>query len=240
MTLMVLQFKTLRAIPAILIMCAAVGLAGCGAAESANAITERTIVRLTPPPQSGREATPISREVRIVRAQVPEGAGMGVQEQEEEERVSATPVVFVTPVEEPRITSPYGRRSDPFHGRTRMHRGVDFGGETGTPIYAAASGRALMAGYCDRGTGNCVVLQHRSEWRTQYFHLDEVAIRAGERVQTGQLIGYMGATGRATGPHLHFQVSHRGEDVDPMEVLGPTDVPGTNIAEIRATEPSSN
>ena len=85
MTLMVLQFKTLRAIPAILIMCAAVGLAGCGAAESANAITERTIVRLTPPPQSGREATPISREVRIVRAQVPEGAGMGVQEQEEEE-----------------------------------------------------------------------------------------------------------------------------------------------------------
>lgn len=128
---------------------------------------------------------------------------------------------FLIPVAEPEVTSHFGMRSDPINpSRRRMHRGVDLRGATGTPVLATASGRALMAGYCDRGTGNCVVIEHAHGWRSQYFHLDEVHIRAGQAVSQGDRIGDIGATGRATGPHLHFQLGREGAAEDPMPLMG--------------------
>ncbi|MBN1947284.1 MAG: M23 family metallopeptidase [Bradymonadales bacterium] len=128
---------------------------------------------------------------------------------------------FLLPLTEPRITSPFGWRRDPFRRRQRrMHRGTDFGAPSGTPVYATASGIAIMAGWCDANTGNCVVIVHPNGWRSQYFHLERVDIRCGRKVVRGQQIGAVGSTGRSTGPHLHFQLSQGGEDVDPMTVIG--------------------
>lgn len=128
---------------------------------------------------------------------------------------------FALPVADPVITSPFGMRDDPIRrGRRRMHRGVDLRGATGTPVYATASGVALMAGYCDRGTGNCVVIEHPYGWRSQYFHMNAVHIRAGQTVEQGEHIGDIGSTGRSTGPHLHFQLGREGEAVDPMTLIG--------------------
>ena len=129
---------------------------------------------------------------------------------------------FIFPIAVADITSSYGMRIDPLdRSRRRMHRGTDFRGASGTPVYATEAGQALMAGYCDGGTGNCVVLEHANGWRSQYFHLSTVHIRAGSRVARGDHIGDVGSTGRSTGPHLHFQLSRNGADVDPMEHLEP-------------------
>jgi len=129
--------------------------------------------------------------------------------------------VWTVPVANPRVTSPFGPRIDPITGQAgRMHRGTDYGGATGTPIYATGSGRVLMAGWCDRGTGNCVVIEHEGGWRSQYFHMDTVTIRAGTRVAQGEQIGTIGSTGRSTGPHLHFQVGRDGTAVDPELIFG--------------------
>jgi len=121
---------------------------------------------------------------------------------------------------ERRITSYFGMRRDPIHGRMRMHRGVDYGAPTGSPVYATASGRALMAGYCDRGTGNCVVIEHANGWRSQYFHLNAVHIPVNAEVSRGDHIGDVGSTGRATGPHLHFQIGQSGQAIDPLDLIG--------------------
>ncbi|MFT4703440.1 MAG: murein DD-endopeptidase MepM/ murein hydrolase activator NlpD [Bradymonadia bacterium] len=130
--------------------------------------------------------------------------------------------IWQVPVRDPRVTSRFGPRIDPITGeRGRMHRGTDYGHPTGTPIYAPASGRVILAGYCDRGTGNCIVLEHTNGWRSQYFHLSEVSIRSGEEVRQGELMGEIGSTGRSTGPHLHFQVGPPGGGaVDPETILG--------------------
>jgi murein DD-endopeptidase MepM/ murein hydrolase activator NlpD len=128
---------------------------------------------------------------------------------------------FAVPVAEPSVTSGYGMRRDPLRPRRRrMHRGVDYRGEPGTPVYATASGRAVMAGWCDRGTGNCIVLDHPHGWRSQYFHLSRVRIANGDWVEQGQHIGDIGSTGRSTGPHLHFQLGRDGHAVDPEELYG--------------------
>jgi murein DD-endopeptidase MepM/ murein hydrolase activator NlpD len=128
--------------------------------------------------------------------------------------------LWSVPVRDPRVTSRFGPRVDPITGRAgRMHRGVDYGGPTGTPVYATASGRVLMAGWCDRGTGNCIVIDHGNGWRSQYFHLSAVRARAGARVAQGEEIGAIGSTGRSTGPHLHFQVGVDGVAIDPERLF---------------------
>lgn len=129
--------------------------------------------------------------------------------------------VWVHPVSNPRVTSGFGPRTHPVTGqRGRMHRGVDFGGPTGTPVVAPASGRVVAAGWCDRSTGNCIVIDHANGWRSQYFHLSRVDVRPGATVTQGQQIGAIGSTGRSTGPHLHFQVGRDGQAVDPMGLFG--------------------
>jgi murein DD-endopeptidase MepM/ murein hydrolase activator NlpD len=127
--------------------------------------------------------------------------------------------IFQPPLHHIEVTSPFGPRWHPILGENRMHRGVDFAGGRNTVVISAASGIALMAGYCGPGEGNCVVIEHSDGWKSQYFHLSRVLVVSGAEITQGMEIGYVGATGRATGPHLHFQLSHNGEAVDPMTLI---------------------
>ncbi len=127
---------------------------------------------------------------------------------------------WLTPLEEPRVTSVFGMRVHPVTHRRRMHRGIDYGAPTGTPVLATATGEVLMAGWCGRGPGNCVVIEHADGWRSQYFHLDEVHAEAGDTISQGTVLGTVGDTGLATGPHLHFQLGQDGTAVDPALLLG--------------------
>lgn len=149
-----------------------------------------------------------------------------LDELEVPEAPSAAPVSSWTlawPLEKVRVTSRYGMRKDPVKRRKRrMHRGTDLAGEVGTPVYAAGPGEVLLAGWGGRGTGNAVVIRHPGGVVTQYFHLSRVSARAGAWVKAGERIGDVGATGRVTGPHLHFQVAIGGEDANPEKVIGET------------------
>lgn len=136
-------------------------------------------------------------------------------------RTSGASEVWIQPIAAPRVTSRFGPRIDPITGeRGRMHRGIDYGAESGTPVLAAASGEVILGGWCDRGTGNCIVIEHAGGWRTQYFHLSAVHVGPGDRVAQGEAIGEVGSTGRSTGPHLHFQVGQGPEAVDPESMFG--------------------
>ncbi len=127
-----------------------------------------------------------------------------------------------------RISSQFGWRRHPILNRRILHSGVDYAAPKGTRIYASGDGvvqRAQMAG----GYGNYVVIRHNSEYSTGYAHMTGFArgIKPGVRVKQGQVIGYVGSTGRSTGPHLHFEVMKNGKKVDPLKVKAAT---GTNLA----------
>ena len=113
----------------------------------------------------------------------------------------------------------HGRLGDAFGPRgTRFHAGIDVVAATGTPVVAAARGRVAYAGRRD-GWGLLVMISHRSGVRTMYAHLSRIGVRLGDRVAAGERIGRVGATGHATGPHLHFEVRLRGAAVDPLSAL---------------------
>ena len=127
-----------------------------------------------------------------------------------------------TPVEGARITSTFGMREHPILGYTRAHQGVDFGAPTGTPIVAAGDGVVLQAGR-NGGYGNWLKLQHSGGWDTGYGHISRFApgIRPGVHVHQGQVVAYVGATGLATGPHLHYETFLNGTHVNPLSVKVP-------------------
>jgi murein DD-endopeptidase MepM/ murein hydrolase activator NlpD len=116
-----------------------------------------------------------------------------------------------------RVTSDYGMRRHPILGFTRMHQGVDFAAREGAPVLAAANGVVAEADH-DGGYGNVIRIRHAGGWATGYAHLSGFApgVAPGLRVERGQVIGFVGHTGLATGPHLHFEVSLDGVKVDPM------------------------
>ncbi|MFL6726979.1 MAG: M23 family metallopeptidase [Sphingomicrobium sp.] len=114
-----------------------------------------------------------------------------------------------------RVTSSFGERFHPILGYTRMHEGVDLGASAGTPIVAAADGRVAAAGWRG-GYGRQVAIVHGGGIETTYSHMSAIAAHAGEMVRRGQLIGYVGASGLATGPHLHFEVIKNGRPVNPL------------------------
>jgi murein DD-endopeptidase MepM/ murein hydrolase activator NlpD len=120
-----------------------------------------------------------------------------------------------------KITSPFGTRKDPLNGRTKTHTGIDFGVGTGTPIHASAAGTVVFSG--SRGAnywaGNHVIIDHGGGYQTLYAHQSRVKARVGARVQQGEVIGFSGATGRVTGPHLHFEIHINGHPVDPAPYL---------------------
>jgi murein DD-endopeptidase MepM/ murein hydrolase activator NlpD len=114
-----------------------------------------------------------------------------------------------------RISSSFGYRVHPILGVRKMHTGVDIAAASGTPIHAAASGAVVSAGWV-RGYGNCIVLDHGGGLGTLYGHCSSLAVSAGQPVKAGQVIGYVGSTGLATGPHLHFEVIKNGRQVNPL------------------------
>ena len=122
------------------------------------------------------------------------------------------------PVANLHITSPFGYRIHPILNTKLLHSGVDFAGSAGTPIYAAEEGQVIHAG--PKGTyGNAVMIDHGAGIVTLYGHCSSVAVQVGQIVRRGELVAYMGSTGRSTGPHLHFEVRLNGEFVDPMPYL---------------------
>jgi murein DD-endopeptidase MepM/ murein hydrolase activator NlpD len=122
------------------------------------------------------------------------------------------------PLEGARLSSDYGMRTHPVLGGRRGHKGVDLAAPTGTPVYATADGYISKAERFS-SYGNYIQIEHGGELQTRYAHLSGYAVASGEMVTKGQLIGYVGSTGRSTGPHLHYEVRVAGEAVDPQPYM---------------------
>lgn len=131
-----------------------------------------------------------------------------------------------TPVEFTRISSRFSSgRKHPILGKMRAHRGVDYAAPSGTPIHSAGDGKVIFRGV-QRGYGNVVIVQHQGKYTTLYGHMSRFAsIRVGDRVRQGQVIGYVGQTGLATGPHLHYEFRLQGKHRDPLTVTLPKEEP---------------
>jgi len=116
------------------------------------------------------------------------------------------------------VTSSYGMRINPFTRRKHFHHGVDIAAPQATEVYAAANGTVLITG-TDDTLGNYIAVTHRGDFTTIYGHLQETYVIAGQKVQSGAIIGAVGSTGLSTGPHLHFEIRNAGESWDPSEML---------------------
>lgn len=143
-------------------------------------------------------------------------------------------VPSLTPVNGARMTSSFGMRSHPVRGGRRMHKGIDLAAPTGTPVYAAADGLVSLA-RSGRGYGLYIKIDHGADLETRYAHLSRLAVSAGERVEKGEVIGYVGSTGWSTGPHLHYEVRVDGVAVDPIHYMVADREP-TRLAETQQTE----
>lgn len=126
------------------------------------------------------------------------------------------------PLQDARLTSQFGMRTHPVLGGRRQHHGIDLSAPTGTPVYATADGTVSMARYYG-SYGNYVQIEHGGEMQTRYAHLSSYVVGDGARVAKGQLIGYVGSTGRSTGPHLHYEVRMSGSPVNPLPYMAQTD-----------------
>lgn len=115
-----------------------------------------------------------------------------------------------------RLASGFGYRADPFTKVRKMHKGMDFSAKTGTPIYATGDGIVKQADNTASGYGNHVVIRHGYGYETLYGHLSKYNCRPGQRVKRGDIIGYVGSTGRSEGPHLHYEVHKDGNVVNPL------------------------
>jgi len=122
------------------------------------------------------------------------------------------------PVNQPRQSSDFGYRSDPFHGGGAFHAGLDLTGRTGDSIHAAADGVVVRAGWW-AGYGKVVVVDHGNGMETRYGHMSRFHVREGDAVRQGEVIGGMGSTGRSTGTHLHFEIRLDGRPLDPQPFL---------------------
>jgi septal ring factor EnvC (AmiA/AmiB activator) len=133
------------------------------------------------------------------------------------EETTGAPSALMWPVSGP-ISSPFGYRMHPVFHRMILHAGMDIAAATGTTVAAAAAGTVIIAGW-GGNCGNMITLDHQGGLSTTYCHLSQIFVGTGQEVQRGQAIGAVGATGDATGPHLHFQVMQNGNPVDPMGYL---------------------
>ena len=115
-----------------------------------------------------------------------------------------------------RIASGFGYRIDPVYKVTKMHAGLDFTAPQGTPIYATADGRIKTSGYSDGGYGTHVVIDHGYGYETLYGHMVRIKARRGQAIKRGEVIGWIGSTGKSTGPHCHYEVHKNGRPVDPI------------------------
>lgn len=126
------------------------------------------------------------------------------------------------PLNNSRLTSSYGMRNHPVLRQRRAHKGVDLAAPTGTPIYATADGVVSRANWFS-SYGLYISIDHGGDLETRFAHLSRLAVASGERVKKGDLIGYVGSTGRSTGPHLHYEVRVNGVAVNPIPYMKETD-----------------
>ena len=124
----------------------------------------------------------------------------------------------VAPVEDARVSSDFGLRSDPFHGHEQHHGGIDFAAPLGTPVKGVLPGRVMRAGPAGH-YGNLVEIRHSDGRRTRYAHLDQIKVEVGQWIEKGRTVGTVGQTGRATGPHLHFELRDGERSVNPSQLL---------------------
>ena len=136
---------------------------------------------------------------------------------------SVKKALMKTPINGARLSSPFGMRKHPIDGFNKMHKGTDFAAPMGTPIMASGDGVVKKAGWCGGG-GNCVKIKHNSTYQTIYAHMSKFArgIKPGVRVKQGQTIGYVGSTGKSTGPHLHYEVIVNGKKVNSQKLKLPS------------------
>ena len=136
---------------------------------------------------------------------------------------SVQKALMKTPINGARLSSAFGMRKHPIDGFNKMHKGTDFAAPLGTPIMASGDGKIKKAGWCGGG-GNCIVIKHNSTYQTVYAHMSKFAkgIRSGVRVKQGQTIGYVGSTGKSTGPHLHYEVIVNGKKVNSQKLKLPS------------------
>ena len=136
---------------------------------------------------------------------------------------SVKKALMKTPINGARLSSPFGMRKHPIDGFNKMHKGTDFAAPMGTPIMASGDGVIKKAGWCGGG-GNCVVIKHNSTYQTVYAHMSKFAkgIRSGVRVKQAQIIGYVGSTGKSTGPHLHYEVIVNGKKINSQKLKLPS------------------
>lgn len=147
---------------------------------------------------------------------------------------SARRFLMKTPIDGARLSSRFGPRKHPIQGYTRMHEGTDFAAPRGTPIMAAGNGTIERASRWG-GYGNYVRIRHNGTYKTAYAHMTRFAVRKGERVEQGEVIGYVGTTGNSTGPHLHYEVLVNGEPVNSLTLDVPTGrtLKGTELARFK-------
>ena len=136
---------------------------------------------------------------------------------------SVEKALMKTPINGARLSSAFGMRKHPIDGFNKMHRGTDFAAPMGTPIMASGSGLITIARWCGGG-GNCIKIKHNSTYETIYAHMKNFArgIKEGVRVKQGQIIGYVGSTGKSTGPHLHYEVVVNGKKVNSQKLKLPS------------------
>ena len=128
-----------------------------------------------------------------------------------------------TPINGARLSSKFGMRKHPIDGYNKMHRGTDFAAPMNTPIMASGDGVVTRAKWCGGG-GNCVKIKHNSTYQTVYAHMSKFAsgIKPGVRVKQGQIIGFVGSTGKSTGPHLHYEVIENGKKINSQTLKLPS------------------
>ena len=136
---------------------------------------------------------------------------------------SVEKALMKTPINGARLSSAFGMRKHPIDGFNKMHRGTDFAAPMGTPIMASGSGLITRARWCGGG-GNCIKIKHNSTYETIYAHMRNFArgIKEGIRVKQGQIIGYVGSTGKSTGPHLHYEVVVNGKKINSQKLKLPS------------------
>lgn len=154
---------------------------------------------------------------------------------------SAKKALMRTPIDGARLSSGFGKRKHPVLGYTKMHKGLDFAAPRGTPIYAAGNGTVEHAGR--KGAyGNYVRIRHNADYSTAYAHMKRINTAKGRRVKQGQIIGYVGTTGRSTGPHLHYEILRGGRQVNPFRVKMPSGrkLKGNELADFQAVRAKIN
>ena len=136
---------------------------------------------------------------------------------------SVKKALMKTPINGARLSSSFGMRKHPIDGYNKLHKGTDFAAALGTPIMASGDGKIIRAKWCGGG-GNCIKIKHNSTYSTVYAHMSKfaVGIKSGVRVKQGQIIGYVGSTGKSTGPHLHYEVIKNGKKINSQKLKLPS------------------